>query len=434
MNEIKQFKKTLKNYKMNDEDYKLVRYQFFKLNEKVRSHVYLDSRKNKTVGIGFNMDRGEAKREWDAAFDEVGMEVPFQDVYDGNRDLSDGEIKILFDFSVKTREDELKVMFGKEAWKNKLRYNEKLAIEDIFYNSGYIYLKAGQPLREYLKKYVDTGNKEFLKQAVFEVKNNCVDKIKADYTGMQARRDAEAEMLAPDVNNMENIDDSVKITLNDHLDLKCDMVFSQLQKQNIKTDIKQSAFLAEVFKNFYKNILTDVSKSGSGKYMSKIDLANNSFEYSNDQYYPFKAEFIMSKDDFDYIKKLCSENSVENVISMLSKFDSPCNVIREAVYYKFYFANKQIAKLPANWKVLNKIFYTKSTITDENGYIRDIGAYFESPNMKYSNGYVKFSQVIPNEVNEEILPVYQHLFGIENYNPNMIYSIPQIKYYDDYYI
>lgn len=65
--------------------------QSIKENEGLRYNSYMDTTGNKTVGYGFNMDSGIAKRVWDRA----GVQSDFKAVYNGEQALSPAEAEAL---------------------------------------------------------------------------------------------------------------------------------------------------------------------------------------------------------------------------------------------------------------------------------------------------------------------------------------------------
>jgi hypothetical protein len=82
--------------------------------------AYLDSEKKMTVGIGFNMDRGqEARDEWDEAFKNEEHPPDFEAVKAGHKRITHAQIKRLFDDAVEKRGEDLKGIYG-SRW-DKLR-------------------------------------------------------------------------------------------------------------------------------------------------------------------------------------------------------------------------------------------------------------------------------------------------------------------------
>ena len=81
-----------------------------------KKKVYNDKKQpggKKTVGIGFNMQQGDARKTWK----KVLPDVPFNDVLSGKRCLKDAEIKKLFQHSL-----DLKTATAKRIFKNYDKY------------------------------------------------------------------------------------------------------------------------------------------------------------------------------------------------------------------------------------------------------------------------------------------------------------------------
>ncbi len=60
-------------------------------NEGLRYQTYYDTKGNRTVGYGFNLDSGIAKKVWKAA----GVDTPFEDVYNGRAAINDVQAEAL---------------------------------------------------------------------------------------------------------------------------------------------------------------------------------------------------------------------------------------------------------------------------------------------------------------------------------------------------
>ncbi len=151
---------------------------------------------NITVGIGFNMNRPEAKAEWEKVF---GNRVSFDDVYNKHRKLKDEEIEQLLDYSLKIRRQELERYYDKH-W-HSLKPNERLAIEDAYYNSPSLVTKYRNKTsgmqRETsfsinIKLYVVTGEEYYLKEAVDEIQHHSNP---TNDPGLKNRRKVQAIML-----------------------------------------------------------------------------------------------------------------------------------------------------------------------------------------------------------------------------------------------
>ncbi|MBN8828871.1 MAG: hypothetical protein J0H68_09210 [Sphingobacteriia bacterium] len=187
---------------LSDEEYKKLQYEFIKANEGAKCKVYLDSQGIKTVGIGFNLENPNAKQELINAFAEHNINVSFEDVFNGKRVLNDKEIKVLFDYSTRVRENELRRTFGEEIWKGKLTPNERLAIEDLYYTGGNSLVGKQTSFFKNIKEYASTHDQKYLDAAIHEVTersnpkiNPKTGKIYEDWEGKQNRREVQGEML-----------------------------------------------------------------------------------------------------------------------------------------------------------------------------------------------------------------------------------------------
>lgn len=167
--------------------YQTIRYQFIKENEGYTLNAYRDTNGYVTVGIGFNMDAAGAQQAWDQIF---GNNISFKSVYDANSELSDDDVRNLFQYSIAQRLDQLKRIYGKNWFK--LRANERLCIEDSYYNCPAL-VNNNTRFYQYINQYADTREMDYLEQAIYEIKN---DSNPSDNRGIQNRRNVEAEMLS----------------------------------------------------------------------------------------------------------------------------------------------------------------------------------------------------------------------------------------------
>lgn len=163
----------LKLYKLdpdnNESDkvtYNDIRESWIKIEEGSRTEVYLDNAKKpkRTVGIGFNMDRGGARTEWDNAFKDYPNKPDFDKVYHG-KPMDKDQIEKLFKHSISIREKDLINKLGQATWNN-LKPNERLALESANYNNPSL---VGKKLTEHVQNYAKTGKKEDLEQAYQEL-------------------------------------------------------------------------------------------------------------------------------------------------------------------------------------------------------------------------------------------------------------------------
>jgi hypothetical protein len=159
---------------------------------------YLDNNHspNVTVGIGFNMDRKFAREEWNDAFNNS---VSFDEVYSGEKKLTELQAVHLLNYSISIRGKEI-VKFYKDFW-DKLKANEKLAIQEVHYNCPSVVTEYTDKIsgRRHktqffinIKRYAETFDYQYLKRAVCELK---MRSNPSKNKGIQNRRNAEAAML-----------------------------------------------------------------------------------------------------------------------------------------------------------------------------------------------------------------------------------------------
>jgi hypothetical protein len=145
---------------------------------KINNEVYPDNANppRKTIGIGFNMDRGkkeeskkteESQKEWKAAF---GDAVSFWNAYNGKIKITDEQAWHLFRTGIKIRRAELIDCFKEENWK-RLKGNERAALEDAYYNGPglltIIHKKQRKPNKclTAMQNYVQTGDVKYIHEA-----------------------------------------------------------------------------------------------------------------------------------------------------------------------------------------------------------------------------------------------------------------------------
>ena len=170
--------------------YQTIRYEFIKANEGYTLNAYRDTTGHVTVGIGFNMDAAGAQQVWDRIF---SSNLSFNRVYNSNDELSDEDVRNLFQYSIQQRLDQLKRIYA-QSWL-KLRANERLGIEDSYYNCPAL-VNNQTRFYQYINQYVNTREMDYLEQAINEIKN---DSNPSDNSGIQNRRNVEAEMLSAPV-------------------------------------------------------------------------------------------------------------------------------------------------------------------------------------------------------------------------------------------
>lgn len=181
--------------------YKHWRYVYFCGAEEAWSWAYDDATKDKvrdnpdvrgnvTVGIGFNMNRGQdARDEWNKAFEGEESPPDFDAIKEGRKHLTNAQIEKLFNQSITQRERELAGIYG-SCWK-KLRANERLAIESAYY-PGSKTADRNSRFYGYMKKYYETGEERYFDNAILEIEKYSNPKKNK---GIARRRRAEALML-----------------------------------------------------------------------------------------------------------------------------------------------------------------------------------------------------------------------------------------------
>ena len=114
------------------------RYDFLKDKEGVRYFSYDDATgkqitditKKKglvTVGVGFNMDRADAREVWAKALPYLS----FDDVYAGKRQLSGGEVRRLFDFTAQEAEN----VVNAKLKGTRIPEHQRLALVSLAFNN-----------------------------------------------------------------------------------------------------------------------------------------------------------------------------------------------------------------------------------------------------------------------------------------------------------
>jgi hypothetical protein len=170
--------------------YKALQLKFMIGNEKLSRAAYPDHKQNITVGIGFNMDRREAREEWEALFKG---RVSFHDVYHQKISLTEKEVSLLFEACMETRLLELKRVYG-ASWDG-LKPNEQMAIEDAYFNGAKL-VGGGTHFLKNIKLYAHTSDPLYLEKAVIELRDRSnMEKDPKKWQGVQNRRHAQVEML-----------------------------------------------------------------------------------------------------------------------------------------------------------------------------------------------------------------------------------------------
>lgn len=157
--------------------------------------VYNDSKNNRTIGVGFNMDRKEAKSEWLNALGSIYKFVP---CLNKKETITTAEAIGLFEYSLKIREHEVQKKFSK-IWE-KMHLNEQISLISLYYNSPKL---LGPKISNYLYDYVLYNSKNSFAGAIDEIRyhsNPQYDKFNnivplSVRIGIQKRMDREAIMM-----------------------------------------------------------------------------------------------------------------------------------------------------------------------------------------------------------------------------------------------
>ena len=102
--QIQDLMNRLNNPNLTQEQYKQIRYEFIKSNERSDKIAYPDTSGHITIGIGFNMDAETARTQWNSVF---GNSISFDDAYNKRVQLTSSQIDQLFDYSITYRENQL---------------------------------------------------------------------------------------------------------------------------------------------------------------------------------------------------------------------------------------------------------------------------------------------------------------------------------------
>jgi GH24 family phage-related lysozyme (muramidase) len=131
--------------------YKQYRRELFIATEGLKPTAYL-LRGIWHVGIGFNMQRPNAKQDWKEALGEHGAD--FDRVLEQKQALTKFHIDQLFAYSMRKVEHRLIQMYGRATWEA-LRPNERLAIESMCYLDGEQTVNPQTRFYKYIKEYTN---------------------------------------------------------------------------------------------------------------------------------------------------------------------------------------------------------------------------------------------------------------------------------------
>lgn len=169
-----------------DSTYGQRRYEFIKAEEGVRRYAYDDVtgrpveaakvQGNRTIGIGFNMERPDAKAIMKDVLDID--DKTFNDIYNGRKGLNDNQVRALFDFTVQEAEQIVNTKFGDLG----LRDHQRIALVSLAFNNPSL-------IGPNLTRFVRGGDWE---SAALEIRDRSnAGKV----AGIASRRQREAKMF-----------------------------------------------------------------------------------------------------------------------------------------------------------------------------------------------------------------------------------------------
>ncbi len=118
------------------------------------------------VGVGFDMDAPEALHEWEQV---LGDSTSFRDVYEGRVGLSQQEIRLLFDEKAHGRQVFLSQSLYGDCWQH-LRANERLAIEEAFFQGGEGLVGSKTRFYRCMHRYGTSGHLGELEHAMADIR------------------------------------------------------------------------------------------------------------------------------------------------------------------------------------------------------------------------------------------------------------------------
>lgn len=109
------------------------------------------------VGIGFNMQRASARREWSEAFGEHGPD--FDRVIEQKLALTKFQAEQLFAYCMQKAEARLRQMYSRQTWESLLP-NERMAIESMYHADGEESVNPQARFYKHIKEYTQNPRGE----------------------------------------------------------------------------------------------------------------------------------------------------------------------------------------------------------------------------------------------------------------------------------
>jgi hypothetical protein len=154
------------------------------------TNVHNDGKDIPTIGFGFNMQAPGAREVWGKV---IGDKVSFDEAIAGRARVTENQAEDLFRYKINQNQKELKKIYP--DW-DKFKPNEKIMIEDLYYNNPQKFVGDKTNFYKHATAYVKTSDPKHWDKALWEVKHNS---NKERYTnpklakGIQIRRDGEHE-------------------------------------------------------------------------------------------------------------------------------------------------------------------------------------------------------------------------------------------------
>jgi GH24 family phage-related lysozyme (muramidase) len=139
-----------------------------------------------TVGVGFNLDRPDARKVWEKA----GIEADFQKVYNGEARLNEDQVRRLFEVTINEAESIVQNRFKGTD----LQEHERLALVSLAFNNPSL-------IGPNLTRMVREGNKKGAIEGILYFSN------KKKHRGLASRRYREAKMFGGPLNKVSSIPD-----------------------------------------------------------------------------------------------------------------------------------------------------------------------------------------------------------------------------------
>jgi GH24 family phage-related lysozyme (muramidase) len=179
----------------SSDGYRQKRWEFVSGEEGFRTRAYDDSdgaprrpgapkKGFVTVGVGFNMDRPDARKVWEKA----GIEADFGKVYNGTARLNEDQVRRLFEVTINEAEDIVQTRFKGTD----IQEHERLALVSLAFNNPSL-------IGPNLTRMIKAGDRKGAIEGILYFSN------KKKHKGLASRRYREARMFAGPLNKVSAI-------------------------------------------------------------------------------------------------------------------------------------------------------------------------------------------------------------------------------------